>query len=241
MQEVNYPFLPGDSDPDYDNPEGTLDIITYLFENYGGIDPLDQDGPRLLIIGDVDNGNSITLNDPVCVIDLLPSAGGSKVLADGDDVTDEDCGLEYNAQKKGTRLKNNLATNTIALQLNLWYSLANGTDLGSLGLVDNNQCIDFVISQSILDLLDDEGIDETVGGLLELANGVLAGTISASPGQVVSAVTMINEYFDECSTGSGCDSEEEFRVNEEASFADDQVLLRPNPIMYSDIEILIKC
>ena len=110
-------------------------------------------------------------------------------------------------------MKNNLATNTIALQLNLWYSTANGTDLGSIEITGNDPCFDITISQTVIDILTNGGYTLDVNGVLDLANAVLAGLETGDdslPGDVVAAVTDINEYFDECvapTTPLDCDNE----------------------------------
>jgi hypothetical protein len=62
------------------------------------------------------------------------------------------------------------------------------------------------IPQSVLNALTTCGLPQTVGGLLELANRALAGlpTCGATIGDLNSAVSAINEGFDECRVPIDC-------------------------------------
>jgi hypothetical protein len=67
-----------------------------------------------------------------------------------------------------------------------------------------------LIAQPVLNALSTLGLPQTAGGLLELANRVIAGEPVASAlvnvNQVASALGSINEGFDECQALIGCSS-----------------------------------
>ncbi|PHN00590.1 HYR-like domain-containing protein, partial [Flavilitoribacter nigricans] len=171
--------------PDEDGKATTTEIITALMEYYGDI-----------VIGDP-LVRSLIIEDPECVLALLPGGGPSGVLPEGNNVANDlnDC-VPFSAihlNKQG-RLRNNLVAQTIALQLNVWYSsLAKGTDLG--GLNGGGACLPLNWSNlpetvvTVQDLLD-------YTNLYLSGQGPLDKSLAAYLTEVVSG---INEYFDGCS------------------------------------------
>lgn len=178
---------------DGDGQASTSDIITAL---------MSVNGP--VVIGNA--GNTLTVQSAQCVITLLPSAGGPAPLASGAYTASPSnaCDAGDNQQNPQGRLKNNLATNTIALQLNIWYSAYFGLDLGSVDLT--SPCIVGIdLSWTAL------GYPATVQGLLDFANDVLGGayTNNSLAGLAAGAISSINEYWDECQTNyeDPCDAD----------------------------------
>ncbi len=226
---------------DDDGKAPTQDIIDALIEEYGNV-----------IIGRPDLNRSLEVAAE-CVVPLLPAAGGPKVLTEGTPTADEisDCDAGDNPQNNQKRLKNNLATNTIALQLNIWYGLEySGDDLGSYDLTDG--CAN--ISQSFIDFMIANGYTTDVYGLLQLANDVLGGVFGTKKkdyqsiaGAVTGAITTIHEYWHECEVADPCG--EDRIIAEHYDFSEEEelekrveelgVLLRPNPVEYEDVELLI--
>lgn len=141
-----------------------------------------------------------------------PGSDGSEECEAGDDPVNN----------KG-RLENNLATNVVALQLNIWLNeVFNGKDLGAFTLTGN--CLE--IPQEVLDLLNDPAREysSTIQDLLDLANDFLAGLYgddNSLAGAITEAGTTINEAWDECRSPEfnekpDCDDDDEDEVCEEA-------------------------
>ena len=173
----------------------TLDIITTLImdASYG-------DGQ--LVIGDV-LGNSLTITNPNCLLVLLPGNGKPSTLpgpgsitngndSEGDALADmNDCTPYKKKYHHFTgRMRNTLAANTLALQLNFWYNTAlNGTNLGDIVLADI--CI----------FVDPLTIGTTVQDLLDYTNRFLSGQLGnpkGMAGAINQAVWAVNEYFHQC-------------------------------------------
>ncbi|NNE27492.1 MAG: T9SS type A sorting domain-containing protein, partial [Saprospiraceae bacterium] len=170
---------------DADGMAGTQEIITALTNIYGNV-----------IIGVPANNQSLEVTGD-CVIALLPSAGGPDQLAPGNALSSlPDCLAGQNGLNGQGRLQNNLATNAIALQLSIWYSLEYyGTMLDAATL--NSLCVP--PSNDLLNTLAANNLPATVGGALALANGILGGTIDANlAGLAADAITDILECWDEC-------------------------------------------
>jgi|GEM_PF-6893329 len=188
---------------------GTLDILKAL---------ITPGNP--LIVGIVGE-RSVKFNDgsEQCIIDLLPGGGNSACLPDfGDQTIGLNCQTSpaLPTNPRTGRIRNVLLAQTITLALNLRFDGNNLCDLelcpymttvdanpgpdGCLGNDDDTPSLGaittFQIPQSVLDFL---GSGATVCDLLNLANRVLACEAGLpSPDALNSAVTAINEGFDEC-------------------------------------------
>jgi Secretion system C-terminal sorting domain len=228
----NYPWLNGGT-------ISTPNLISTLMSNNGPV-----------IIGNASGipngscGKSLKVQSWQCIIELLPSAGGPVPLKGsgivGAPTTCNAAGEPQNAQR---RLKNNLATNAISLQLNLWYSAAMGKNLGAYTLPG---CSNINPAQWV-----NLGYPATVQGLMNFANDVLGGCYgpynNAAAQQLASNatgyITAVNEFWDECEIH--CSGQNPLRINEdeevllEARVRESGVLLRPNPVASQDVELLI--
>jgi hypothetical protein len=164
-----------------------------------------------------------------CIIIRLPAGGTPTTLPDFGDQT---MGAAPGCSVPGLPLKNGKFQNvllgqTITLSLNLRFDpdladleLCNlmttlEIDPGPDGLVhtDDDSPIPgtekvVFISPVVMDALDNLGLDQTVGGLLELANRALAGlsTGGASISAINGAVDAINVGFDECRLLTSCEA-----------------------------------
>jgi hypothetical protein len=123
-------------------------------------------------------GRSATIKTAKCVTMLLPSGGTPGQLASGNAVY-----MTCNNQTVGLNV---LASQTIALQLNLWFNLQNGLNLGLYDLTDG--CLNVPLPAGVI----------TVNDLLALSNQVLGGCGCASASQVNNVINAINNYWDEC-------------------------------------------
>ncbi|WP_170110728.1 T9SS type A sorting domain-containing protein [Flavilitoribacter nigricans] len=181
---------------------GTLDIISALMTTYGDI-----------LLGDPE-GNSLSIQNAQCVIDLLPGGGQPGVLPEGDMVADGG-----NCKPYGDDKLNNLATQTVALQLNLWYNLAlKGINLGGLEL--DGKCLDIDLGHS----MDDHQL-LLVQDLLDFANLYLSGQIGSDKsvaGKLTEAIAEINEEFNNCGAAYSV-------LPETDATAPDQFRVYPNP------------
>src|SRR5205085_5610851 len=109
---------------------------------------------------------------------------------------------------KQGRINNVLLSQTITLALN---SRLNGGLLATIPLTScmliNDSPVAF--DQNVLNYMAAHGYPATVAGLLQLANAILGGTLTAGVGGVPSyseingAVTWVNEGFDECKMFGG--------------------------------------
>ena len=170
------------------------------------------------------------------------------------------CDAGSNQQAKDGRLKNNLATNTIALQLNIWYSAAKGENLLAYDL--STGCVDIGIDLTTTG----NGYPNTIQGLLDFANDVLGGVYGnrkkqygSLPGDASAAITAVNEYWDNCVVSDPCAStmsfvttvssndlpydtnvegEKEEMIPISARSQRDQLILYPNPAV-NEIEVLL--
>ena len=163
---------------------GTTEIIEALISTYGDV-----------IVGDL-TANSLSISDAECVLSLLPGGGMPDVLPDGTVIANEanDC-LPYDEEylTGSGRLQNNLAAQTIALQLNMWYTLeVSGAELGALALESLSLEGTGVLPDTVT----------TVAKLLEFANLYLGGTLGADnglSGSLTDLLASVNEFFDGCS------------------------------------------
>ena len=151
-------------------------------------------------------GRQLTVQSPQCVFELLPGAGSPQPLKAGNAIASPPrCDAGSNRQHRQGRLKNNLATQTIALQLNAWYNAASGEDLLAYNLADG--CVDIGIDLATTGV----GYPTTIQGLLDLANDVLGGAYGTKKkdygnlaGQATEAISAVNEYWNECEVADPC-------------------------------------
>ncbi|MBK8567573.1 MAG: hypothetical protein IPN76_30710 [Saprospiraceae bacterium] len=155
---------------------------------------------------------SLTVNDAQCIVNLLPGTGGPNVLANCHQVNCTSC----NPPGIGG-MKNSLAANAIALNLNIRYNVKyNGLTLNAV----RNQRLDCIEFRShsrcctrpptggpcVLRIIENPGIAHdfpyTIGGLLDLANLYLNGALNLTFGQSISyaqalngALATVNSYW----------------------------------------------
>ncbi len=189
----------------WNNADGigsTTEIISGLMAIYGPV-----------IIGN-DSGSpyanctkSLEVQSAQCVIKLLPSSGSPRpLMGSGTASPSNNCDAGIEPQNRAGRLRNNLATNAIALQLNIWYSLEMGSDLGAYELPG---CVDIDPS-----LWTSYNYPPTVQGLLDFANDVLGNcygpprnkNAKALAGAATALISTINEYWHECEVSNPCSS-----------------------------------
>ena len=153
-------------------------------------------------------GRSVTIPDgsEQCIIDRLPAGGtasqlpniGNGTLASGT------CNTSTPLPLKNGRFQNVFLGQVIALSMNTRLD----PNLSGIGLTGTmvTSAGQFTISQKVRTALTNQGLSQTVGGLLELANRALAyGTVGgASVSEINCAVNAINTEFDGCRTLLSC-------------------------------------
>jgi hypothetical protein len=161
----------------------TKQIIEALMHKHGPI-----------LLGDTD-GNSLLIKDPDCILELLPGGGQPGVLPTGDAVAGG-----YNCEPYGYSKLNNLGAQVVALQLNIWYNLhQKDANLGGLDL--GKYCLSFKLG----DQLSGHYL-YVVQDLLDFANLYLSGQIGSSnalAGELMEAISKINERFNGCGSSYG--------------------------------------
>ncbi|MCB0549490.1 MAG: DUF11 domain-containing protein [Phaeodactylibacter sp.] len=228
----------------WNNEQGkapTLEIITFLLED-------EQYGDGELVLGDVEEGNSLTITNPSCILVLLPGGGKPQALPGpgailngnnlgGDALANEINCVPYQSRyhQRNGRIKNVLIGNAIALQLNIWYSEeVNGVPLGDMPLNGICMAIEHELPDTIV----------TIQDLMDLANQFLSGQLNEFPelaSIINDAVTAVNEFWDECEpsdppaplagtapviqTDQNANSVEQ----EPVPWNDAQLTIRPNP------------
>jgi hypothetical protein len=231
--------IPG-GEPGTDAGQTDLEVISGLL---GANNPI--------VIGG--NNRSLTVNDAQCIVNLLPGTAGPGVLANCHQVNCTGC----NPLGIGG-MKNSLAANAIALNLNIRYNVQyNGLTLNAL----RNQrldCIDFPQSllycpptggPCVLRIIENPGIardfPNTIGGLLDMANLFLNGGLNLTKGQSIAyasalnaALARVNAYWNgstvlanlcnEAANEPG-GSDEKAQVPTAAATQDKAMSLAPNP------------
>ncbi len=180
-----------------------------------------QRGIPGLLIGKWNGGTGTYLwiapDQGLCIARRLPSGGPAVPLPPGTHVFGggENCTTDLPLDKKSLKFRNVLLGQTITLSLNVRldttlspvvlttnFCTIEAVPLpgGGFGTGDKSTCQSFQIPQSVLTALTTLSLPHTVGGLLELANRGLAGepTGDASLTDISSAVSAINEGYDEC-------------------------------------------
>ncbi|MDH3650553.1 MAG: T9SS type A sorting domain-containing protein, partial [Saprospiraceae bacterium] len=193
---------------DSDGKAPTQAIIDTLIERYG-VNADMGSGGEYILIGVVDNDecDGSLMIYPECVTSLLPAGGrpgplpGEHEIADAANMCVPTSYSDDDLSKNG-RLRTVLAGQTVALQLNMWYSLEKfGSSLGAVLLEE--AC--FEVSANL-----PEGI-LTVKDLLDTANYILGGCdepVEYKKGQIGAinkTIDAINNYYHECALPNECD------------------------------------
>ncbi len=143
---------------------------------------------------------SLTVNNAQCVMDLLPGTGGPSVLSDCHQVNCTGC----NEMGVGG-MKNALAANAIALELNIRYGVVFNGMSGAEAIASPLDCINLhpcitncnaagVCYLRIFDAFGEEySFPYTVGGLQDLVNLYLNGALDLSGGLGVIYGTALNQ------------------------------------------------
>jgi hypothetical protein len=197
----------------YQGTNGVLLVAGLLSLN----DP--QTGAPGLVVGIVTNGTYLLIgpDQGSCIARRLPAGGPSVPLTPGVHTFTggETCTTDLPLDKKSLKFRNVLLGQTITLALNVRLdtalsSVALGSNFCTVAAVelpgggltpgDKSTCQSFHIPASVFAALDGLGLPKTVAGLLTLANRALSGlpTGTASLSDINSAVSAINEGFDEC-------------------------------------------
>ncbi len=165
------------------------------------------------------SNRSISVNDAHCVTNLLPGTGGPAVLANCQQVNCTGC----NPMGVGG-MKNALAANAIALELNIRYNMQynglmrNNILNQSLACIPLHPCI-YTCSPSgscLLHMFDAQGVEHTapytVGGLQDLVNQYLNSGLDMTVGQKTiygtalnQSLLSLNEYFSDATVEAACD------------------------------------
>jgi hypothetical protein len=161
-----------------------------------------------LIIG-VQGVRSVTFRfeDAQCIIDRLPGGSTPTTLPQGlgsVEMNDATCQTSPALPlKKNGQFENNFLAQLITLSLNA-RAVGNEAGLELCPWMVAHGTIH--ISDSVFSALTTLGLPHTVNGLIELANRAIAGmpTAGATLAEIHSAVSGINEGFDECATLTYC-------------------------------------
>jgi hypothetical protein len=173
-------------------------------------------------------GKSITVTSVDCIQSMLPGAGTTAQFNPGnyDFATANDCLPPSPVLNSDGTMKNQLAADGMALQLNMWYNLKfNGRNLGVQQLAKLPPCM---VDPVVLDKLAPG--QATVQGLLNLSNNYLDGTGFFPPnfGNLLdNALQNLNGYWLNCTLNDPCP----FHLRDGASNGDNlsNVNLAPNP------------
>ncbi len=203
-------------------PEEVWGLQSELTGNYGiNLQTIESllSGYGPLTIGGADR--SLTLTDAQCVADLLPASGNPGVLANCHQVNCDGCNP---AGPSG--MKNLLASNTIALMLNIRFNMQKygmeEADILSIPLdcIEMHHTISNIRTcpdgNCIFRIWDANGVeytfDYTIGGLLKLTNLYLNGGLNLTIGQsgviataLKDAIIRVNGYWLNGSVQTSCD------------------------------------
>jgi hypothetical protein len=181
------------SQASWGDPNGTIgnmstaDALQVLLDEYGPVT--------------VGGGNhTVSAADAACVQEMLFGSGNCMFLPSGQ----FSCPLPAVLANPDGSLNNQLAANTMALQLNIWYNLEfNNRDLGIQDLHNLPPCL------AEFELLKDLGQNSTVQDLLNLSNQYLQGFTahySANlPALLNSAIDNLNHFREDCGLNAPCE------------------------------------
>ncbi len=179
------PFSPR-SQQDWGSQQGEEGGGEYL----GLIEELLSQGA--IVIG---GGRSLTLTEAQCIVDLLPGQGGVTELSDCQQLNCVGCN-----PMTPNGIKNMLAGNAIALELNLRNSSPSAGNQ-TLDCIEVHPCIvNCTGIVCVLQVFDQNGVQHTfpytVDGLNTLTNQYLGGDLNLNSGQSVIYGTAINQTVD---------------------------------------------
>ncbi len=139
----------------------------------------------------------LDITSSASVLTLLPGGGTPAALASMVGCTK--AGPAYcNPKGNDGSLKNTLATQTIALQLNIWLSQYSGMNLST----ENLNCV-AGIPADVLTKLTQYGLPQTVGGLLTLCNNTLGGEATGIASSLTTAADKVIHNWHECNQPTG--------------------------------------
>ena len=170
----------------------TTEAIEQLISKYGA-----------LKAGDL--GKTISVTSAACLQSLLPGHGTTNAFSTGHYVFGEenDCKPISNLLNTDGTLKNQVAANVLALQLNIWYNLEfNERDLRVQLLASLPPCL---VDPVVMSKLEEN--HHNVQGLLNLSNDYLAGIgfYSQNFGSPLNnALENLNSYWQNCQTNNPC-------------------------------------
>jgi hypothetical protein len=161
---------------------------------------------------------SLQISSAACVSALLPGGGNNLPLAAGNAISKATaCTAGNNTLSNRGKIQNNMAANVIALELNFRLNRRDGKDLGVYNLTSNPNCLpisSIILTAISLDLTNIRKEYPTnhplflstvkniyISDLFIYANRYLGGKITASNslgGSLTSAITAVNEAWDEC-------------------------------------------
>ncbi len=172
---------------------------------------------------------SVTITSADCLLNLLPGNGTTAQFSPGKHTfgVDNDCEPSSPLLNSNGGLKNALAANVMAMQMNIWYNLYfNDRVLGVQRLANLPTCL---VANIVLDKLETD--QTSVQGLLNISNDYLAGVGFFPQGfgdSLNSALENLNNYWQNCQLNDVC-SIEMRGVSQPASQLS-QVRLAPNPV-----------
>jgi len=178
------------------------------------------------------SGKTITPTTVDCVQHLLPGSGSTaqfsppgKHLFSADNNCDPTSPL---LNGDGT-LKNELAANVIAMQLNIWYNLQyNHRSLGVQRLISLPTCL---VDPIVLDKMKSDRL--TVQALVDLSNNYLAGVGFYPQGfgdLLNDALDNLNNYWQNCQVNNPCPNAVEDRADTQTGGLT-FINLAPNPVL----------
>jgi hypothetical protein len=151
------------------------------------------------------SGKSISVGNADCLQSMLPSTGGTGQFSPGDYPFNAaaDCQSPSPVLNTDGSLKNKLAANVLAMQLNIWYNHQyNSRNLGVQRLSKLPVCL---IDPIVFTKIDPS--QATVQGLLNLSNDYLDGVGAFPPqfGILLSAgLDNLNNYWQNCLINNPC-------------------------------------
>ncbi len=171
---------------------------------------------------------TVTVSNADCVFELLPGTGEISELGIGNYIAsvDNGCSLPSELTNVDGSLSNWVVSQTMALQLNIWYNRSyNGRELDYQLLSELPSCI---IEPKVMALLNNP--NATVNDLLVLANNYLGSWGSYDPGvgeALGNSLSALNRYWENCQENDPCN-----RIIRERGIKIDEISnlkLVPNP------------
>jgi hypothetical protein len=148
------------------------------------------------------------------IFNMLPGGSSSKALKGNATYTNVASWPNVPLSKKPStygKIENNLLSQAIAFFFNLGWNPdagsleVTGDNLVTIASSDCGETADllaepdtFALPSNVFTYMADNGYGNTLQGLLDLANDVLAGTESINPSSVTNALDAFNRGFDEC-------------------------------------------